>query len=367
MHLIHPNVLKIGLPVLAVIIILMHVLKLKIKYKGGIKAANTYFVRNLDTYKTRRKLYTILSIVMEVCIVATAAASLVLVSRPAKKETVSNGTKKRDIFLCMDVSYSLYELNYELVESLEGVVDGLDGDRFGICIYNTSSVLYVPMTDDYDFVKGKLEEIKEYFVLQKKYMDTYYDPNTGYVKYDYDNYDEFQALQEQLDYYDAGTLVKNYQKGSSLIGEGLASCMYSFPRLDEEDRTRIIIMSTDNSQEELSKPLVELDEAAQLCKKNDIKIFGIFPNQENWSWMNTTDYHEDEQALSAAVQSTGGKYYKQSESLSVQDIVRDIEREEALEVEEVTITKVNDQPQKAVVVLMIVVCLMLVTGLVIKL
>ena len=160
MHLIHPSVLKIGLPILAVLIIVMHVLKTKNKYKGGIKAANTYFVKNLDAYKTRKKLYTVLSIVMEVCIVASVVASLVLVSRPAKKETVSNGTKKRDIFLCMDVSYSLFELNYELVENLEAVVDGLDGDRFGICIFNTSSVLYVSMTDDYDFVKSKLEEIK---------------------------------------------------------------------------------------------------------------------------------------------------------------------------------------------------------------
>jgi hypothetical protein len=50
----------------------------------------------------------------------------------------------------MDVSYSLYELNAELVDSLEDVVAGLDGDRFGVCIYNTSTVLYVPMTDDYD-------------------------------------------------------------------------------------------------------------------------------------------------------------------------------------------------------------------------
>ena len=198
-------------------------------------------------------------------------------------------------------------------------------------------------------------------------MDTYYDPNTGMLKYDYDSYDELQELQEKLDYYDAGTLVKNYQKGSSLIGEGLASCMYSFPRLEEEDRTRIIILSTDNSQEDLQKPLVELDEAADLCKKNDIKVFGIFPNQENWSWMNTTNYQDDEQGLSSAVQRTGGKYYKQSENLSVQDIVRDIEREEALEVEEVTITKVNDQPQKFTIVLLISVCLMLVTGLVIRL
>jgi hypothetical protein len=266
----------------------------------------------------------------------------------------------------MDVSYSLYDLNYDLVENLEGVVSGLDGDRFGICIYNTSSVLYVPMTDDYDFINSKLEEIKEYFRLQKEYMDKYYNPDTGYLTYEPDEYDDFTALQEKLEYYDAGTLVNNYMKGSSLIGEGLASCMYSFPRLDDEDRTRIIIMSTDNSQEDIRKPLVELDEAASLCKKNDIKVFGIFPNSDNWSWLNTTDYESDEVQFKAAVEKTGGKYYKESETLSVDDIVADIEREEALEVEEVTITKVNDHPQIPVIVLMISLSVMLIVGLVIK-
>ena len=367
MFLIHPLVLKIGIPVLLALTVVMHIIRRKIKYKGGIKAANTSFVKELDIYKKRKKLYLFVSIVLEACIIISMIASFVLVARPARKETVNNGTKKRDIFLCMDVSYSIYELNYELVENLEGVVAGLDGDRFGICIFNTSSVLYVPMTDDYDFVISKLEEIKEYFVLQKEYMDKFYDPQTGYIQYDESEYADYMEMQEKLDFYDAGTLVNNYTKGSSLIGEGLASCMYSFPRLEDEDRTRIIIMSTDNSQEQLMKPLVELDEAADICKKNDIKVFGIFPNRDNWSGMNTTDYDIDERELKKSVEKTGGKFYKQSESLSVDDIVADIEHEEALEVEEVTITKINDQPKWPVIILMIAVLITMIIGLVVRL
>ena len=366
MHFIHPMVLKIGLPVLAAIIIALHVIKRKIKYRGGVKAANTSFVKELSIYKTRKNMYRVVSVVLELCIITSLVASLVLVARPAKKETVNNGTKKRDIFLCMDVSYSIYELNADLVDSLQDVVAGLDGDRFGVCIYNTSSVLYVPMTDDYDFVIGKLEESKEYFALQKEYMDKYYNPDTGYLEYNTSEYDEFAEYQEKLEYYDAGTLVNNYTKGSSLIGEGLASCMYSFPRLDDEDRTRIIIMSTDNAQEAISKPLVELDEATDLCKKNDIKVFGIFPNREAWSGMNNSDYDKDEEALKTCVEKTGGKFYKQSESLSVDDIIDDIEREEALEVEEVTITKIVDKPEIPIIILLISISTILIIGLVIR-
>ena len=41
-------------------------------------------------------------------------------------------------------------------------VSGLDGDRIGISLFNTSSVQYVPMTDDYDFVLRRLEELETY-------------------------------------------------------------------------------------------------------------------------------------------------------------------------------------------------------------
>ena len=173
-------------------------------------------------------------------------------------------------------------------------------------------------------------------------------------------------LHDKLEFFDAGTLVNNYQKGSSLIGEGLASCMYSFPRLDDEDRTRIIIMSTDNAQESLKSPLVELDEAAQICKKNHIKVFGLFPNRENWSGLNSSDYDTDIVEFQKAVEGTGGKFYKESETLSVEDIVKDIERIEALEVEEVTTTKINDQPKVPVIILVSSIVIMLGMGLVMR-
>ena len=199
----------------------------------------------------------------------------------------------------------------------------------------------------------KLEDIKVYFQMQKEFMDKYYNESTGYLEYNTSEYEEYKEMQDALDYYDAGTLVNNLTKGSSLIGEGLASCMYSFPRLDDEDRTRIIIMSTDNAEESLAKPLVELDEACDICKKNDIKVYGIFPNRDSWSGMNTTDYVSCQNELQKNVEKTGGEFYKQSESLSVDDIVSDIEKEEALEVEEVTITKIVDKPAVPIVILII--------------
>ena len=362
MELKYPLVLKIGIPVLIVAVILLHVLKKKTKYKGGVRAANTDFVRNLPEYKMYKNLQLFLRIGMEFCGIVAIITALILVARPVKTETVNNGTKKRDIYLNLDVSYSICYLNYDLVECLEDVVKGLDGDRFGITIYNTSTVLYVPMTDDYDFIIKKLEDLKVYFDLQKQYMDIYNNPDPSY-----DEMNKFYELQEELDYYDAGTLINNYNKGSSLIGEGLASCLYSFPHLDDEDRTRVIIMSTDNAQENLSKPLVELEEASDLCKKNEVTVFGIFPNEEVFSLTNTYNYDNLEAEMKECVEKTGGAFYKQSDSLPVRDIVKDIQSQKVMEVNEITITKVVDQPAVPAIILLISIILLIVMGVIILL
>jgi hypothetical protein len=260
--------------------------------------------------------------------------------------------KKRDIFLCMDVSYSIYNLNAELVERLEKVVSGMKGDRFGVAIFNTSTVLYVPMTDDYDFVVKKLEDIRNYFKLQKEYMEKFGSYNyTSEIPED--QISEYRKLRTELDYYDAGTLVDNITKGSSLIGEGLASCMYDFPRLEKQNRTRVIILSTDNAQEERSTPLVELEEAAGLCKKNDITVFGIFPNKKQFDPSAGADYEEDKQSMKKCMEQTGGSFYEESEKLSVDDIITDIQKKEAMEVDEITTTREVDQPQIPAAVLMV--------------
>ncbi len=346
MVLKYPLVVYIGVPVVLLAVALLHILKRKREYKTGVRAANTSFIKSDSRYKRIKVFYGTVAVIAELALIVSMIASLVLISRPVVTENQSNGTKKRDIFLCMDVSYSIYDLNYDLVDSLEEVVKSLDGDRFGVTIYNTSSILYVPMTDDYDFIISKLEELKEYFVMQKEYMAKYEGKYFSEI-----DYDEYMKLKSKLDYYDAGTLINNYQKGSSLIGEGLATALYSFPRLDEQDRTRIIIMSTDNAQEALSKPLVEVEEACDLCAGHDIRVFGVFPSKESYYDGNRVSYENAMNELKTAVEGTGGTFYRESDTLSVADMVDDIEKQEALVVDEITVSRLVDKPVIPMIVL----------------
>jgi hypothetical protein len=237
-------------------------------------------------------------------------------------------------------------------------VAGLSGDRFGITIFNTSSVLYVPMTDDYDFIISRLEELKEYFRLQKIFQSD---------DFNYDFSDDYYKMTEKLEYFDAGTLVNNYSKGSSLIGEGLASCVYSFPRLAKEDRTRVIIMATDNAQMALSKPLIELDGAVDLCNKNHITMFGLFPDQDTYSLGTMTGYQQNLQDFERAVEKTGGVFYQQSKTLTVDDIVRDIQKQEAMMVDELIIKREVDRPVPFIIMLLSFLAVSIATGVVLRL
>jgi len=361
MALRYPVIAWIGIPLVIIIMVLIHMLKKKSLYRGGIKAANSRFFRMMPEYRKMKQVRAVLALFLEAAILVSLIMSVILLARPSKTEVTVSGTKKRDILLCLDVSYSICYLNYDLVESLKEVVKGLEGDRFGISIFNTSTVLYVPMTDDYDYIVTKLDELKEYFRLQQIYMDRFVDDDM-YVRVSAGEEDEYYALQKQLDYYDAGTLVRNRFKGSSLIGEGLASGIYSFPKLDDEARTRVIIMATDNAEEARGTPIIELDEAADLCREHDIKIFGIFPDEETFNIGKNVGYEEHLKQMKEDVELTGGIFYEQSKSLTVEDIVKDIEHEEAKVVNELSITKVVDKPSVFVIILLISLFVVLTAG-----
>ncbi|MBR3367392.1 MAG: VWA domain-containing protein [Lachnospiraceae bacterium] len=356
MVLKHPIWLLVGLPLLAILTAAAHLIRRKKgdAYLGGRLAAGTEAVRNLPEYVRRRTTYRILAVVMEVSLLCAAVCTLILLARPYKTETVVSGVKKRDIFLCLDVSYSIYELNYELVDSLEEVVAGLEGDRFGISIFNTSTVLYVPMTDDYDFVISRLESLKDYFRLQGEYMQDFGDYTYLYEIPD-EKMDRYYELQEILGDTEAGTLIENYRRGSSLIGEGLAACLYSFPGLDDAaDRTRCVIMATDNSEQALTKPLLELEEACALCAKNDVTVYGVFPESTKFDSTNEgDDYDACLRDFKRNVERTGGYFYLAGQETSVSDIVAGIQEREALAVAEITVTRETDQPAVPYILLVV--------------
>ncbi len=355
MELMYPYVLKIGIPVLILATVILHVVPARNKkeYSGGIRTGAASIVKSLPIYEKIYRRSRILTYLTEAFIITAIVSSLFLIARPYKVQTIKSGVQKRDIFLCMDVSYSLYELNYELTDYLEQVVSELKGDRFGITIFNTSSVVYVPMTDDYDYVVTRLEELKEYFNLQKEYYDIVGEDE--FLNFDSEEeQDRYYDISAKLSYIEAGTLVNNSYRGSSLIGEGLGSCLYSFPSIGDSTRTRVIIFATDNANSSMVKEIPELDEAAKLCKKNDVTVFAIFPSEDAHYYMyDNDDYAGFQKELTDAVQTTGGELYVQSTEDTVSEIVEEIRSHEAMTVDDIVTEQKTDMPVIPAIVLLI--------------
>ena len=351
----YPNVIKIGIPLLVFAVLLLHVIPAPRRrdYTGGIRTGAFSLISSLPIYRRIYRRSRVLSFFYELFIIAAVVSSLFLMARPYEVKKLKIGVQKRDIMLCLDVSYSLYALNYELADYLEEVVTELKGDRFGITIFNTSSVVFVPLTDDYSYVVTRLEELKEYFVLQKEYREM-----TGegpFISFETDEeWDEYYDLDRRLAYIEAGTLVNNTERGSSLIGEGLASALYSFPSLGDESRTRIIIFATDNADASRVEEIPDLSGASALCRKNDVTMFAIFPSEDAYYYEYTpADYDVFRENLRAASNNTGGELYVQSAQDTVSEIVEEIRSHEAMSVDDIIIEQQTDTPLPGILALLI--------------
>ena len=316
--------LLIALPIV-VIICLVLIKKKNEDYKEGSKIANTEYLKNSKYYKKIIKKYNFIKITTTILFFISIISAIILLARISKVETIDNEIYNRDIFLCMDVSSSVDELNEELVDSLKKTVNSLHGERFGITIFNTSPVVLVPLTDDYEYVIDTLDKIKKSIRANNS------------IEYGTYNDDDYLYISS---YIYSGTIEGNEQRGSSLIGDGLASCVYNFSKL-EEKRTRIIIFSTDNDL--AGKPYFTLGEAAELSKSKNIKVFGIGTKimKEN----NKIEFKN-------SVLKTNGKYYEHSKS-TTDTIVKDIEKTSKSLLKENKITKSTDIPEIPFIIMII--------------
>jgi len=276
------------------LIVVIPVLK-KRYHSGNRKIANTKYAKKTKMYKILMARIIIFTILIVAAFSACMIASSYLLAQVVEVKEEKNEKFNRDIFLCMDVSGSMFRLNSQIAKTFKSTVKKLDGDRVGIMIFDSSSVILSPLTDDYDYILKILDNLE-------KAMG-------GYLNGDYSN----------IRYVTAGA---QYGAGSSLIGDGLASCVDKFVKTDlsneemmNEKRTRIILLSTDNFL--AGNSLFTIGEAAKLAKNHGIKVYGLYP-------IKITDFNHYATEMETAVKSTGGKLYDASDSSTVSTIINRI-------------------------------------------
>lgn len=223
--------------------------------------------------------------VLALGVIATVIGGVVA-ARPMSSETIQPTNTSRDIMLCLDVSGSMSDVDVEVLSVFEELLDGFEGERIGLTIFNSSPVQVFPLTDDYEFIRTHLTSIRE----------------------------SFDYLEEIPEHW-VGTLNG---AGASLIGDGLAACTMRFDHVDDE-RSRSIILATDN--EENGASIVTLEEAADYAASAGVRVFALNPVQDVNADVSDT--------LVAAAQATGGEAYGLRDTTTVADIIADVQEQDA--------------------------------------
>lgn len=302
------------------------------KYKKGKKVANAFFISEDPVYRRRMIIYKLLTFVMVFTCSLSIVLSTFMTSRPYERTTTVEEKYTRDIFLCIDISSSVDTLNSNIISNLKDIVENMQGERFGLVIFNTSPVLLVPLTNDYEYILDELDRLQEHIETR---IHDYFSVGDSYIE--------------------EGTLIDWQKRGSSLIGDGLAATLFDFNNLDEDtERTRLIIFSTDNQLNEFEpgSSFVTLQEAADLCAKKDVKVYGI-----GTETMNPVEKND----MKTAVLKTGGKFYVEGQSGTYTSIVKDIERDTKGFVEELEVVEEDEWVEIPFVILVALVGVMFVT------
>ena len=271
------------------------------KYAGGKKIAGLICQEDEAYFRKSKILYKTGLTATLICCVLVVVSAFLLMAKPYTSRRMQDEKYCRDIILCIDISTSVDYLNENLLDKLKKTVDELQGERFGIVIFNTSPVLLTPLTDDYEYVKDQLDLIAQCLKSRNEVnLDDAFSSGYDWIYY--------QA------YISSGTLIGNEQRGSSLIGDGLAAAAIDFSDADKE-RTKVVIFSTDNDIQ--GTPVATLDEAADICVSNNVTVYGVGTKEMT---------PENKESMKNAVEKTGGKFYLEEESGSFGEIVSSIEK-----------------------------------------
>ena len=279
--------------------------------------ANTSYLSRLPTYRRRMRLYRIALAGLGVFLLVGTLGTALLLARPAEQDVRAEALTSRDIVLCLDVSGSMIEFDTEIVEKFSEMIESFDGERIALSIWNSTSRTVFPLTDDYTLVTEELANAAQ--ALDFDLDAQFYSPES------FDRLEEFITGTMSLD-----------QEASSLVGDGLASCVFAFDDTQTQ-RSRSIILATDNQV--LGAPIYTLQEAADLAAERDVRLYGMFAAGEEFYAV------ENEESFRQAVTGDGGLFYPADDPQAVDAIIEDITSQQAVELEANPEVVITDRPE----------------------
>jgi Ca-activated chloride channel family protein len=290
-----------------------------------IWVANSEYIRDLPAFKSQVRRYRLLQGLGAAFLTLALTATGFLVAKPVQITVKDPRLANRDIVLCLDVSGSMIGYDRALVDVFGQLAESFAGERIALSVFNSTSRLVFPLTDDYALVREQLEE--------------------AYVALDPGVLNNNPELIDNYLYFTAGANADLGDAGSSLIGDGLANCTLQFEDSaaggagdgdgagsgagsgdgdgagsEAEERSRSIIFATDNDLR--GTPVYSLKEAAKLATDRDISLIGLYG--AGGGDLST------EQEYRKVFTEAGGMYFYSDDPAMVDSIVADIQSRQAV-------------------------------------
>lgn len=270
------------------VVVAVRLVRARRRDEPAIPVAHSERLTALPSYRRALSRYRILLGVFMASVLLLLGSSVALTARFASVSIFQPDMNNRDIVLCLDVSGSMVDYDAKVLDVFGQLAEGFTGERVSLVVFNASAVTYFPLTSDYAYISDQLAQLSKDFVAQN---NSYY----------------------------AGTLIGN---GSSLIGDGLASCVTRFDATDTE-RSRSVILVTDNMA--AGEEIFSLQEAGELAVERNVRVYGMNPGDtlaKDYLVELATDFRK-------AVEVTGGAYYALDDPAAVPEIIKKITSEQA--------------------------------------
>ncbi|TYL51416.1 hypothetical protein FXB39_09340 [Nocardioides sp. BGMRC 2183] len=275
--------------------------------------AHTARLRALPRFRSLVRRQTAVGAALTLAALVACTGAILLAGRLQETQTKEQSEANRDIMLCLDASYSMAEVNAEVVAQFQEIVTELEGERIGLTIWNGNAITVFPLTDDYDFVTDQLRIAETAFASALSVGDAYLD------------YIEGTQVQEDV---------------ASQLGDGLVSCVQRFDREDEE-RARAVVLASDNDV--IGEGIFTVPEAAEYAVENRAVVHGI-------AAPSTAERAGDEAEFRDAVEETGGTFNLVGGADSTEAVVESINDLEAKKIEKPPLVQTLERPQTGIVV-----------------
>lgn len=271
----------------------------------AVPVAHSDRLTELPAYRAALARYRAVLYASVVVVSLVLVGAVVMSSRLVSISSYQPEMRNRDIVLCLDVSGSMIDYDAAIVRTFRKLVDEFDGERIGLVLFNASAVTYFPLTNDYRFVREQLDFLES-------------DLSSPLSDYEFIN----------------GTLLG---EGSSLIGDGLGSCVMRFDDLQQE-RSRSIVLATDNYV--AGDPILTLPEAGDFAAEKNVRVYGINPGD-----VASKDYIAEFAAeMKQVVLGTDGGYFALADPSAIPSIVDGIEQQQTTRLTGEPILVRTDEP-----------------------